>query len=68
MLLYIYMPTKPKHNYNIEIVQRLENQGLSIRAIARANKWPENALNGWLTRNFNRHNENKVWYTRKADK
>lgn len=52
------MPPKPKYNYDIKIVERLENEAhaagkrLSIRAIARRNKWDQDNTQQWIHRNW----------------
>jgi len=46
------MPTKPKYNYDIEKIEALQNDGLSIRAIARKMGWPEDNTQQWINRNY----------------
>lgn len=51
------MPTKPKYNYDIKKIEELESdtqerKGLSIRAIARKMKWPEDNTQQWINRNY----------------
>lgn len=48
------MPTKPKYKYDIDKIEALENEGLSIRAIARKLGWPEFNTQDWIKRNFKR--------------
>lgn len=50
------MPTKPKYDYDIHKIEALENQdeGLSIRAIARKLGWPGPNTQQWIKRNFKR--------------
>ncbi len=46
------MPTKPKYNYDIDKIESLENQGLSVRAISRKFGWPPPNTQQWIKRNF----------------
>lgn len=55
------MPSKPKYTYDIRLIEKLENKGLSIREIARFNKWPECNTQQWINRNYNK----VVKYTKK---
>lgn len=48
------MPTKPKHNYDIDKIQALENEGNSIRGVARILGLPEVSTQAWIKRNYNR--------------
>ncbi len=48
------MPTKPKYDYDIEKIEALENEGLSIREIARRQEWPETNTQQWIHRNYKR--------------
>tara|TARA_R100000963_G_C4605869_1_gene77932 strand:+ start:263 stop:448 length:186 start_codon:yes stop_codon:yes gene_type:complete len=55
------MPIK-KYDYDINKIQSLQNEGLSIRAIARKFKWCEVNTYNWLVRNYNK----KITYTKKG--
>ncbi len=55
---------KKKYNYDIDKIEALENEGLSIRKIARYMKWCENGTQAWIKRNYKR----VVKYTKKTDK
>jgi len=55
------MPIK-KYDYDINKIQSLQNEGLSIRAIARKFKWCEVNTYNWLIRNYNK----KITYTKKG--
>lgn len=46
------MPTKPKYEYDIEKIESLQNEGLSIRAIARKFGWQEDSTQQWINRNY----------------
>lgn len=48
------MPSKPKFNYDIDKIEALENEGLSIRAIGRKLGWPGPNTQQWIKRNFKR--------------
>jgi len=48
------MPTKPKYDYDIKKIEALQNEGLSIRAIARQLGWQEDSTQQWLNRNYKR--------------
>ncbi len=51
------MPTKPKHNYDIEKIAELQSdtdttKGVSLRGAARQLGLPEIATQAWVNRNF----------------
>lgn len=46
------MPSKPKYSYDIKTIEALENEGLSIRSIARKMGWSEVNTHAWIKRNF----------------
>ena len=50
------MPTKPKYEYDIKKIEDGCNSKprLSIRAVARANNWPEASTCHWVKRNYSR--------------
>ena len=41
-----------KYEYDIKKIERLENNGMSIRGIARMLGWPECNTNQWIKRNY----------------
>lgn len=49
------MPTKPKYNYDIKQIEALQNEGLSVREIARRQQWPEDNTQQWINRNYTKH-------------
>ena len=61
------MPRKPENEYDIILIQELENIGLSIREIARINGWPEGPTGAWIRRNYTREVDIKVKYIKKEN-
>jgi transposase len=51
-----------KYKYDIKIIEKLANEGLSIREIARKNGWCEIATQQWINRNYKKTiNYTKKW-------
>jgi|TARA_Y100000034_G_scaffold103501_1_gene129087 transposase len=46
------MSRPKKYDYDIEIIEALQNEGLSVREIARRNNWNELNTQQWINRNY----------------
>ena len=54
---------KQKHNYNIEIIDRGQEDGLTMQNIADQNGWPLRLMERWIERNFpDRYKEVRIRY------
>ena len=52
---------KSQHtDYDISLIQRLENAGLSIRKISILNGWQYQNTHQWISRNFKRSYDDKM--------
>jgi len=50
------MPKKPKYDYNIDNIQRLQNKGMSIIQIANHYGWCKVSCQAWINRNYTKSN------------
>lgn len=46
------MPKKPKYDYNIDNIQKLQNKGMSVIQIAKHYGFCKVSLQAWLNRNY----------------
>jgi transposase len=46
------MPKKPKYDYNIDNIQKLQNKGMSIIQIANHYGWCKVSCQAWINRNY----------------
>lgn len=60
------MPRKLKYDYDIEKIEPLENEGVSINEIARRHSWPLSGTHAWIKRHYDRDIDLVVKYTPKS--
>lgn len=58
------MPKKPKYNYNIDLIQEMQNNGMSVIKISEKLGYCKVSCQGWLNRNFDK----TIKYSKKEDK
>jgi len=58
------MTRKQKYDYDIKKIEALQNQGMSVRAIARKFGWNEDNTQQWINWNFDK-TRGKLSYTPK---
>jgi hypothetical protein len=52
--------TNAKYDYDINIIKRLENAGLSIRKISLMHGWNYQNTHQWISRNYKRQYDEKM--------
>ncbi|MGYP001441435176 len=55
------MPKKPKYNYNIDLIEDMQNSGMSVIKISEKLGYCKVSCQAWLNRNFNK----KIKYSKK---